>query len=61
MRIINEGIEITKEVRRSCKFCGCDFAYTKDDVHHDPRDGDYVICPCCKQFINHDYAAYRFW
>lgn len=60
MRIINNGLDKTKEVQIRCT-CGCDFAYTKNDIHHDQRDGDYVICPWCKRFINHNYAAYRLW
>ena len=28
--------------------CGALVEFTKDDIHSDPRDGDYVICPACK-------------
>lgn len=61
MRIIYPGHESVREVKVKCKSCGCEFAYTIEDLHHDQRDGDYVICPWCKKYIKHQYAAYRFW
>lgn len=61
MRILSKGLDIEKEIKTNCKSCGCEFVYTKDDVHHDQRDGYYVICPWCKRFIAHHRVGYRCW
>ena len=49
MRIIKEGK--IKEYIAVCNKCGCEFAYEDKDVHHDNRDGDSVVCPCCCNWI----------
>lgn len=52
MRIIKEGKLPPKEKKMECKNCGCVFMYERSDVHSDQREGDYVVCPTCKKFIN---------
>ena len=52
MRIIKQG-ELPKEEKEvTCSKCKTTFAYTKNDVKPDFRDGDYVICPICQSWIN---------
>lgn len=34
-----------------CKRCGCEFSAQLEDRQSD-KDGKYVICPCCKKFID---------
>lgn len=50
MRIIREGNKIIKEVVKVCRVCDAQFTYHRDDIQTD-RDGQYVVCPCCKSFI----------
>ena len=52
MRIIKEGkipfpIKIFK-----CFHCECEFEIDKYDIQYEPREGAYVICPCCKAWID---------
>lgn len=54
MRIIKEGKLPPKEKKMKCKNCGCVFMYEPSDVHSDQREGDYVVCPTCKKFIDVD-------
>ena len=37
----------------NCKHCGCEFGAQLEDRQSD-RDGKYVVCPCCKKFIDWD-------
>ena len=39
----------------NCKHCGCEFGAQLEDMHSD-RDGNYVVCPCCKKFIDWDFG-----
>ena len=57
MRIIKKGKLPPKEKKMECKNCGCVFMYDFRDIHSDQREGDYVICPTCKKFINVDWAT----
>lgn len=52
MRTIKEGTIYEKEYKFECGRCNCEFAADKNDRHLDPRDGDYVICPCCNAWID---------
>ena len=52
MRIIKEGKLPPKERKMECNNCGCVFMYEQEDIHSDQRDGNYVVCPTCKKFIN---------
>lgn len=62
MRMIKEGKikELPKEVETKCEYCGCVFAYDKEDVHHgmtmypDCRSVDFVVCPFCGKSIEVD-------
>jgi RNase P subunit RPR2 len=49
MKIIKKG-KIKKEFKKTCKNCKTIFVYEKKDVKSD-RDGQYVVCPLCKNFI----------
>jgi DNA-directed RNA polymerase subunit RPC12/RpoP len=35
----------------TCHTCGCEFAAQLEDRQID-RDGRYVVCPCCKKFVD---------
>lgn len=35
----------------NCDRCGCEFGAELEDRQSD-KDGKYVICPCCKKFID---------
>jgi DNA-directed RNA polymerase subunit RPC12/RpoP len=50
MRIIEQKTYVEPEVEETCRKCQTKFAYTKNDVNHD-RDGSYVNCPSCGNFI----------
>jgi len=53
MRVIKEGkVKPLKEVIETCHKCDTIFSYTTEDIKIDIRDGNYVICPICKCFIN---------
>ena len=54
MKIIKQGNLTKQEYKMTCWKCGCEALYTSDDIHHDQRDGDYVVCPCCGSFVNHN-------
>lgn len=51
MRITKLPERISPEVDKTCFKCKCEFAYLKEDVKFDYRDGNYVECPCCSVFI----------
>ena len=51
MRIIKKGKVPREEWQTTCKKCGCIFAFDRRDIHSDPRDGDWVICPTCNEYI----------
>ena len=51
MRIIKEGKIPENEVEKTCGKCETVFAYVPGDVYPD-RDGPYVICPICRQFLS---------
>lgn len=50
MKIIKEGKQVEKEIKKTCHKCKTKFAYTQSDTKTD-RDGKYVNCPSCKAFI----------
>jgi len=56
MKIIKQGNNKQKEVKKTCKKCKTVFTYTNEDIQPDWRDGNYVICPnqSCKTFISAD-------
>lgn len=54
MRIIKEGKNPLIEYKMECPKCGCEAMYTSEDINYDQRDGNYVVCPCCGAFINHN-------
>ena len=51
MRIIKKGKVPKEEWQTTCKKCGCIFAFDRKDIHYDQRDGDWVICPTCNEYI----------
>ncbi len=53
MKIIKKGnLPEKKEIKETCHKCKTVFTYTTRDIQPDSRDGNYVICPVCKAFIN---------
>ena len=57
MRMIKEGRKPTKEIEKTCKQCGCVFAYDKKDVHCGSQYNEsyfWVICPTCGKQISVD-------
>lgn len=50
--IKNGHLPKDEPVQVECDRCNAIFTYTKEDINSDPREGNYVICPCCKTFIN---------
>lgn len=58
MRIIKEGQKPIKEWQVTCKKCGCIFVFDDRDVHSDQREGDWVVCPTCKECIT---VTHRNW
>ena len=52
MRVIKAGIIRKQEWTTTCHNCGCVFAYEKGDIHADQREGDFVVCPTCRAYIN---------
>ena len=55
MEIIKQGKVPTIKFKMECSNCGCEAIYTPEEIKHD-KDGDYVICPCCKKYISHDLS-----
>jgi phage FluMu protein Com len=51
MEIIKRGSTKEKGIKKKCEHCKTVFKYTKKDVESDWRDGDYVKCPVCKEFL----------
>ena len=58
MRIIKEGQRPIKEWQVTCKKCGCVFVFNNSDVHSDQIEGDWVVCPTCKECID---VTHRSW
>lgn len=52
MKIIKSGKIPSTEKKVTCANCGTIFAYDKEDVTSDQRDGNYVRCPLCKAYID---------
>lgn len=53
MKIINRGEKPTVTFEVKCGSCNTLFEYVLFDVQIDNRDGNYVTCPVCGQFIAH--------
>lgn len=51
MRIIKEGKLPPKEKKLKCSKCGCVFMYDRSDIKSDQREGNWVVCPTCKNCI----------
>lgn len=49
--LINKHKDQNKERIVTCPSCGSVFSMTNNDIEED-RDGKYVICPACLEFIN---------
>lgn len=45
MEIIKQG-DMPK-TKGKCKYCGCEFLYTRNDVRNRDSRCAYVICPTC--------------
>ena len=53
MIVLNKGKIKNAKQYFKCSTCNCEFiANEKEDKHIDQRDGDYVICPTCKAWID---------
>lgn len=52
MKVIKPGSIPSSDIKHTCSYCSCEFLYSKEDIHIDQRDGNYVICPTCGKFIN---------
>lgn len=52
MKIIKKGKVEKKEWKGFCLNCHCEFIYDQSDIKIDQREGDYVVCPTCDNFIN---------
>ena len=57
MKVIKKGILKEKEIKKTCGYCNCKFEYSKEDIHYDTRDGNYVICPTCEKFLATSYIV----
>lgn len=54
IEIITLGTLPEKEwYRIECSKCHTVFQYQPEDVMSNPREGEYVICPLCKLFLEH--------
>ncbi len=51
MKVIKQGNNKPKETKKTCSKCKTKFSFTKEDIKSDWRDGDYVVCPTCNNFI----------
>lgn len=51
MKVIKEGNNNPKETKKKCSKCKTVFTFTEQDIKPDWRDGDYVNCPTCGNFI----------
>lgn len=52
-RVILRGNKHIKgPVHYSCKSCESVIEFTAKDIQSDFKDGNYVICPVCGQFID---------
>jgi predicted Zn finger-like uncharacterized protein len=57
IHIIKQGkLPEKKNYQRTCLNCDTIFTYQDEDLHLDPREGDYVKCPTCGLLINHNFA-----
>lgn len=61
MKIIERGISKVNSYRHRCNSCNTLFEYNDDDIKHDQRDGNYVICPMkgCGKFISTDKSNFE--
>lgn len=53
IEIIKEGDpeKVNPKHYIKCAKCECEFTYQNNDVESDQRDGDYIKCPTCKNYI----------
>jgi hypothetical protein len=58
MKVIKRVEPKPKVYRVTCS-CGSELEYEPKDIHADQRDGPYIICPVCNNWIgterNQDY------
>lgn len=56
MRIIKKGEVKKEEWRGLCLYCHCEFMYDRNDIKKikklDHSEGEYIVCPTCKKFID---------
>lgn len=57
MRIIKEGKLPPEEKKTVCPKCGCVFMYDRSDIHSDCREGCWVVCPTCGEYIDIDKSG----
>lgn len=50
MKIIKEGKIKPKSNKKTCYKCDSELEYEFADINSD-KDGKYIICPICKNFI----------
>lgn len=46
------GVVPAEELRFSCENCRTVFVAARADIKSDYRDGDYVVCPTCKKWLD---------
>lgn len=53
-KVIKRGDRHIKDskAKYTCRKCDSVIEFTRSDIRGDHRDGDYVKCPVCSEFIN---------
>ena len=52
MKVLKRGnIPVNKPKKIKCWNCKSELEYTKEDIMHDGRDGNYIVCPVCEEWM----------
>jgi transcription elongation factor Elf1 len=61
MEVISRGVNpdtVPKDMK--CYHCNTVLRYVPSDVHHDQRDGSYVICPVCGKYLATSFPSSQY-
>jgi NAD-dependent SIR2 family protein deacetylase len=59
INIIRQGRVKKLKYQITCSTCETEFTYEREDIVSDFREGDFVLCPCCKESIMHKNSNAR--
>lgn len=55
IQVIKQGKKLDPIQTKKCSKCSTKFSFNNADIKPDFRDGSYVVCPTCGNFISAQY------